>query len=159
MTKPKKTRARRANIEISETTFMPGLLKKLDDLVRDKVLIGVHSDDSDTAMIAAIHEFGSEEAGIPSRPIIRSGHKKSSAAIGKVARGGLQDFVFKSKDASNVLNEIGATGTKKTLANFDKIREPALTPVYAKRKGSTKVLVDEQKLRDAIQYTVVPKGK
>jgi phage gpG-like protein len=61
--------------------------------------------------------------------------------------------------AHELIKNLGEVAKEKTLKNFDKIRGPALSPIYAKRKHGNKILQDEEKLRDSIKYIVVPKGR
>lgn len=158
MSKAKKTRSKRANVTVSKTDYLPNILKKLDDLTKIEVIIGAQGD-AETAMIAAIHEFGSLKVGIPARSFIGVGRKKAQTAIGKLARAGVTNIILKSETAKGLLNTIGGVGEDKMLVNFDKIRTPALSPIYAKRKGNSKILVQEQQLRDSITFTIVPRRK
>lgn len=158
MAKAKKTRSKRANVEITETTYLPDILKKLEKLTEIEVHIGA-SGDEELAMIAGIHEHGSLKARIPARSFIGTGKKKSQRAISQLAKAGVNDIVQKNETARGLLNKIGSTGQEKTLKNFDKIRTPPLSPRYARRKRGrkNKILVQEQKLRDSITFTIVPR--
>jgi phage gpG-like protein len=158
MSKAKRTRSKRANVTVSKTDYLPNILKKLDDLSAIEVIIGAQGD-AETAMIAAIHEFGSLKAGIPARSFIGIGRKKAQAAVSKLARSGVTNIILKSESAKGLLNSIGQIAESKMLVNFDKLRTPPLSPVYARRKGSTKILVQEQQLRDSIAFTIVPRRK
>ncbi|MEY9097090.1 hypothetical protein [Paenibacillus sp. RC84] len=156
---PKKTRrrARAANVTVNEWTYLPDILKKMRGLSREEVHIGVEGE-GEGAMIAAIHEFGSVKAGIPARSFIGTGKKKAQAAISKLAKAGVNEIVLKNQTATGLLIAIGAIGTNRVLKNFDKIRTPELSPIYAKRKGNNKILVQEQKLRDSITSILVRRG-
>ncbi|MEW9702830.1 hypothetical protein [Paenibacillus sp. SI8] len=155
---PKRTRSRRANVEVTETTFLPSILKKIKGLTKQEVHIGVEGDE-ELAMIAGILEHGSKKMNIPARSFIGSGKKKSAAAISKLVRKGITELVHDQGDARRLLIDIGTTGKDRTLKNFDKIKSPPLSPIYARRKGSNKILVMEEHLRKAITFVVVRKGR
>ncbi|MGG6311569.1 hypothetical protein [Paenibacillus macerans] len=154
MAKAKRRSYRRANIEVTEVTYLPGILDKLQELVQSEVHIGVEGD-AEVGMIAGIHEFGSIKAGIPSRSFIGSGKKKSQAAIAKTVRAGVKDIVLGNLTARGLYKSIGKVGLDKVLRNFDRIKQPPLSPIYARRKTNRRILQDQEKLRDAITYTVV----
>lgn len=156
MPKKKRRSYRRANIEVTEDTYLPGIIKALQGLVKQEVHIGVQGDE-EIAMIAGIHEYGSLKAGIPARSFIGSGKKKAQAPITKVVKAGVVELVTGNLDADDLLRKIGEVGTERVLKNFDKLRSPALSPIYARRKGNKKILQDEENLRDAITSVIVPK--
>ncbi|MDR9857868.1 MULTISPECIES: hypothetical protein [unclassified Paenibacillus] len=158
MPRATRRRARRANVEVTELTYLPDILKKLEELTKYEVHIGA-SGDAETAMIAAIHEFGSAKAGIPARSPIGGGKRKAQAAISKLVKAGVNEIVLKNETARGLLEKVGQTGLQKMIQNFDKIRQPPLNPIYARRKGSNKILVaQEKKLRDSLKFIVVRKG-
>ncbi|MCM3143045.1 hypothetical protein [Brevibacillus sp. MER 51] len=156
MAKAKKTRAKRANVEVTETTYLPNIIKKLAELTQTEAHIGAQGNE-ELAMIAGIHEYGSMKAKIPARSFIGTGRRKSQRAISQLAKQGVNALVQGNETAQGLLTKIGRTGQEKTLNNFDKIRTPPLSPRYALRKKGrkNKLLVQEQQLRDAITYTIV----
>lgn len=157
MPRPTRRSTRRANVNVTEVTYLPDILKKLEELTKYEVHIGT-SGDAETAMIAAIHEFGSLAAGIPARPFISGGKRKAQAAISKLVKAGVNEIILKNETAHGLLDKVGQTGLQKMLQNFDKIRQPSLNPIYARRKGSNKILVgQEKKLRDSLTFVVVRK--
>ncbi|MGN7359463.1 hypothetical protein ACTHPF_20520 [Paenibacillus sp. SAF-054] len=157
MPRATRRRTRRANVEVTETTYLPGILKKLEELTKHEVHIGVQGD-AETAMIAAIHEFGSVKAGIPARAPIGGGKRKAQAAISKLVKSGINEIVLKNETAQGLLQNVGQTGLQKLTQNFDKIRQPPLNPIYARKKGNNKILVaQEKKLRDSLTFIVVRK--
>jgi len=157
MPRATRRRTKRANVTVTEVTYLPDILKKLEELTKNEVHIGA-SGDAETAMIAAIHEFGSAKAGIPARPFIGGGKRKAQAAISKLVKAGVNEIVLKNETAHGLLDKVGQTGLQKMLQNFDRIRQPPLTPIYARRKGNKKILVgQEKKLRDSLKFVVVPK--
>ncbi len=76
-----------------------------------------------------------------------------------MVKAGLQAIVEGNKQPEDLLQELGAAAKDRVLRNFDRIRTPPLSPIYAKRKGSNKILIDEQNLRDSITYVVVSKRR
>lgn len=157
---PKRTRRsfRRANIEVTENTYLPGIIETLQDLVTQEVHIGAEGDE-ETAMIAGIHEYGSLAAGIPARSFIGSGKKKSQAPITKAVKAGVNEMVTGNLSAKGLLKEISEVGLNRVVKNFDKLRTPPLSPIYVKRKGNKKILHDEETLRDSLTAKIVPKGR
>ncbi|MCZ8518881.1 phage virion morphogenesis protein [Paenibacillus caseinilyticus] len=153
MTKTRRTSRRRANVTVTEESKLPDMLRKLEELAAKEVHVGA-AGDAELAMIAGIHEYGSIKAGIPARSFIGSGRKKASAAVSKLVRTKLQDLAEGSLDAESFLKQIGDLAQQSVLKNFDRIRTPPLSPIYARRKGSRKILVQEQELRDSITYLI-----
>ncbi|WP_411552200.1 hypothetical protein [Paenibacillus lautus] len=141
---------------MTELTYLPGIIETLQDLVTKEVHIGAQGDE-ETAMIAGIHEHGSLKAGIPARSFIGSGKKKAQTPISKAVKAGVVEMVTGNLTADSLLRKIGEIGTDRVLKNFDKLRTPPLSPIYAKRKGNKKILQDEQTLRDSITAVIVPK--
>jgi phage gpG-like protein len=128
----------------------------MKELTTKEVHIGMAGDD-ELAMIAGILEYGSMKAGIPSRPFVRLGKKRAQAAITKLVKAGLQEIVLGSKRPRALQDDIGSLGLSKMEQSFDKMRKPALSPVYARRKGNKKLLVNEHKLRDSLTFLIVPR--
>ncbi|MCY7484429.1 hypothetical protein [Paenibacillus alvei] len=152
----RRTRTRRANAEITEVAFLPELLANLRELAQHEVHIGMEGD-AELAMIAGVHEYGSRKMDIPARSFIGSGKKKAAPQIGKVVRAGLTDVAHGRRSVTSFLNDVGETGKIRVIKNFDRIRTPSLSPIYARRKSGRKILVQEQNLRDSIKYVIVQK--
>lgn len=158
MAKKKRRRSyKRANIEVTETTYLPAILEKLQELTKSEVHIGMQGSE-ELAEIAGAHEYGSFKKGIPARSFIGSGKKKAQAAISKAVRAGVKEIVMGNKNANSLYQAVGAVGLDKVLRNFDRIKQPALSPIYARRKSNRKILHDQEELRDSITFIVVPKG-
>lgn len=147
---------RRAYVEVTQDADFSAIIEKLKPLTHNEVHIGVQGD-AETGMIAGIHEYGSIKAGIPARSFIGSGKKKAQAAISKAVKAGVKEIVLGNKSANDLYQEVGTVGLDKVLRNFDRIKNPPLSPIYARRKSGRKILQDQQKLRDAITFVVVPK--
>ncbi|NQX68482.1 hypothetical protein HQN90_20360 [Paenibacillus alba] len=154
---PRRSRGRRANVEVTESTLLPAIIAKLRKLAKQEVHIGAQGDE-ELAMIAGVLEHGSQKMKIPARSFIGTGKKKSTTPISKLVRQGVNDIAYDRISVNAFLKEIGELGKERTLKNFDKIRKPPLSPIYAKRKGSKKIMVLEKALRDSITFIVVNKG-
>lgn len=156
MPKKKRRSYRRANIEVTETTYLPGIIENLRELATKEVHIGAEGDE-ELAMIAGIHEYGSIKAGIPARSFIGTGKMKAQATISKAVKAGVVKLVTKNETVNGLLQEISDVGLAKVVKNFDKLRTPPLSPLYARRKGNKQILHDEETLRDSLTAKIVPK--
>ncbi|MDH2334280.1 hypothetical protein [Paenibacillus polymyxa] len=152
----RRTRTRRANVELDETSFLPAILANLNKLSKKEVHIGMQGN-ADLAMIAGVHEYGSAKMKIPARSFIGTGKKKSSAGISKWVRTNITPVAMGNMDVMAFLEEIGVIGETKTLANFNRIKQPPLSPLYARRKKGKKILIAEAELRDSITHVIVDK--
>lgn len=152
--KAKKTRMKRASVEIEETSYIPGIMAQIQELLQNEVLIGMSAEDEETAIAGAVNEFGSAKMGIPARSFIRASRNKINIAVTKIAKERLKKLGSASLNVPQMFREIGEAGQEKMLAGFDKVNGPALTPIYAKRKGNSKLLVDTDKLRNSITFEV-----
>mgnify|MGYP001462700231 CR=1 FL=1 len=134
--------------------MIPVMRERLASLAEHEVHIGMEGD-AEHAMIAAVLEFGSAKEGIPSRPFVRLGRRRAAPAITKLIKAGLQEIAIGSLRADKLQQDIGDLGLSKMEQAFDRMRKPALSPIYAKRKGSKKLLVNERKLRESLTYKIV----
>jgi phage gpG-like protein len=110
--------------------------------------------------LAAIHEFGSPEAGIPQRSFIRSTFNRSDVRneMGQLA-GKLVGKVIQGMKLQTALGLMGAWGVAqiKNTVNNRMTTGPenqALKPATIKAKGSDLPLVDTGRLLNAIQWLV-----
>lgn len=157
MPRARRRRTQRVGVTVTETTFLPGIMKAMEDLRKFEVHVGAAADQSgsqEIAMIAGVHEFGSVKMGIPARSFIRTGKNKAKAASGKVARAGVNDLVQKNETVQGLFTKLGEIALQRTLKNFDSIREPHLSARYAKTRRNGKILVQQQKLRDSLSYKI-----
>lgn len=154
MSGAKRTRTRRGNVTVTEESMIPVMRQRLAALAEHEIRIGMEGN-AEEAMIAAVLEFGAPAAGIPSRPFVRNGRRRASAPITKLVKEGLQRIATGGMSAGKLQQDIGEIGLSKMEAAFDSMRKPVLSPIYAKRKGSKKLLVNEHKLRDSLTYRIV----
>lgn len=149
-------RVRRANVEIDDNTLIPEMIRRLRGLVEKEVHIGMEGG-GELALVAAVHEFGSVKMNIPARSYIGTGKKKAQAAISKAVRAGVTEIAVGSRDPNSLLQQIGEIGLEKTTKNFDRIKAPPLSPIYASKKSGKKLLVSDRDLRSSLVFRVVAK--
>ena len=152
-----RTRHRRANVEVEDGMNLQELAARLRGLTEIEAHVGMQGD-AELAMIAGVHEYGSVKMKIPARSFIGSGKKKSQTAIGKIVRKELKEVALGHRDPESLLKELGETGLDRTAKNFDRIRQPGLSPVYAHSKTGKKLLQRETDLRKSLTYKIVPRG-
>lgn len=110
--------------------------------------------------LMAIHEFGSEAAGIPERAPIRTTFVQKEQEIGAFA-GKLANAIIEKgmpvEQALNLLGMMTSTEVKKTITTGEHL-PPPLAPSTIARKGSDRPLVDTGRLVNSISWEVVPVG-
>ncbi|MNC30371.1 hypothetical protein D3C75_786530 [compost metagenome] len=127
-------------------------------LTEKRVAVGIQGDE-ELAVIAIVHEFGSAAKGIPERSFIRTGKIKSRATINKIVKAGVTEIAYGRKQPRQLYQEIGVAGLEKTIANFERIKQPPLSPIYASHKQGRKLLqADEMRLRDALNWSVIDRA-
>lgn len=154
-----RARARRVGVQVTGEDNLRLLADRLRPLTTKKVRIGMQGD-AELAMIAGVHEYGSIKMKIPARSFIGTGKKKGQAPIGKLVRAGVTEIAYGRKRVEELFAEIGETGLDRMKKNFERIKQPPLSSIYASRKsGSRKLLHREDELRDSLTYDIVPKGR
>lgn len=109
-------------------------------------------DGSSTALIAAVHEFGAPDKGIPERSFMRTSLEQNrnkrktlnEQNLKKVLNGGM------SVDAA-----LGQLGLMASSDIKEQIKNGSFTPLKAatiKRKGSSKPLIDTGQMRQSVTY-------
>lgn len=148
---------RRANVQYTGDMDLSVLVDRVRPLMDQEVVIGVQGN-AELAMIAAVHEFGSAKMNIPARSFIGTGKKKAQAAIGKLVRAGVTEIALGNKSVESLLQEIGEVGQQRVVKNFDRIKQPGLSAIYARYKKGKRLLQSEMDLRDSIVFRVRRKG-
>jgi len=148
------TRMRRRNVTVTETSMIPEMRRRLEALAKTEVHIGMQGD-AELAMIAGVLEFGSAKNNVPSRPFVRIGKRRATAGINKLVKAGLEEIATGNMEAEKLHQEIGVLGLAKMEQAFDRMKQPALSAVYAAQKGSKKLLIDERTLREALTFKKV----
>jgi len=111
-------------------------------------------DGTPVAMIAAVHEFGSDERGIPERSFLRSTLSTELAKYIKLNKTNLQRVVngkIRMRHALELLGQVASGDVKKT------IRAGAFTPLSPatiERKGSSAPLIDTGMMVQSVTYEV-----
>ncbi|MBW7452445.1 hypothetical protein ACFOLF_12250 [Paenibacillus sepulcri] len=153
----RRTRNRRANVDITDDMDLNGLRQRMIELTQQDIHVGMQGD-QELAMIAGVHEYGSVKMNIPARSFIGTGKKKAQTAIGKLVRKAVNDIARGERDPGTLFNEIGELALSKMLANFDRIRQPGLSPIYARLKIGNKLLIADDDLRSSLVFKVVERG-
>lgn len=139
-------------------------LKVFDDLKRRfigarVVKVGfpqgkAEADGTPVAMIAATHEFGSPERGIPERSFLRSSMHENAQKYVRLNKLNLVSILRGGLTADQALGQLGE------MAKGDvqvKIRSGDFTPLKQAtmdRKGSSKPLVDTGQMVQSVSYEV-----
>lgn len=136
------------------------ILKAVSASIGDSVLVGVRADageheDLTMVELAAVHEFGSEAAGVPERaPIQRAfaDMTKLKAMKEKIAKGILEGKITKAQ-GMEILGQWGASEIRRVITEGAGVTPPN-APDTAARKGSDRPLVDTGRLINAYSYKV-----
>jgi len=106
--------------------------------------------------LAAIHEFGSQAAGIPERSFIRSAFEGSTSEhaqrimMGKTIKGVIEDRMTPDQ----ALEMLGLWGVSRIKKGIKAGIDPANADSTVAKKGSSKPLVDTGRLLNAINHKV-----
>lgn len=106
--------------------------------------------------IAAVHEFGAPEAGIPERSFIRSTFSAQRAKYGAILKKLLPRVVEGKLEVRAMFDLIG----QQIVADINrKVRvegvPPPLKPETIARKGSSRALIDTARMIGALTYVTV----
>lgn len=142
--------------------------KKLDELrkrlvgnlvVRVGIPAGKHEEDgTPVAMIAAVHEFGSPEQGIPERPFLRITPVKQRMKYARLNRINLVKMLRGQMAVETALGQLGE------MAKGDvqqEIRNGNFAPLKAetiRRKGSSKPLIDSGQMIQSVSWELGDKS-
>ena len=143
------------------------LLERAQDMARGRsVRVGILTDapkdekgsEKPTSMtlveVAAIHEFGAPEAGIPQRSFLRSTVDENEARIGKLQEALGAKVLKGTLTEEQALNQVGAAVAGMVQAKIASNIPPALAPETIARKGSSVALVNTGQLRSSITWQV-----
>lgn len=123
------------------------------------VLVGVpegpkEEDGTSIAMIAAVHEFGAPERGIPERSFIRAGIRRNLEGIKALNVRNLRAFLDGRMDGNTALGRLGLFVASKVQEEIIVGSFAPLAPSTIKRKGSSRPLVDTGQLRASITWKI-----
>ena len=105
--------------------------------------------------IAAVHEFGAPDAGIPQRSFIRATIDLKRTEIEALQTSLAQRVVAGELDPSQALEQLGAKVASMCQLRIAEGIEPALKPETIARKGSSKPLINTGQLRASITHRVM----
>lgn len=106
--------------------------------------------------IAAIHEFGAPEVGIPKRSFIRGYFDESEEKLRKDLAKLIPSIVQGTRTPEEVVNLMGVRMVGQIQARIAKRIPPPLKQATIDRKGSSVPLIDTGQLRASITYRLVP---
>lgn len=144
-----------------------GALAKIRDRTRDferlEVRIGVqenqqYEDGTPVAYVAAIHEYGAPEVGIPPRPFLRTTVAEKRKEWTGQMRDGVEAVMLGAVSVDQALEMIGmgaAGDVKKTIST---VSSPPLKQATIARKGHAKPLVETGLLLQSITSKVEEKS-
>lgn len=110
------------------------------------------ADGTPTALIAAVHEFGSPERGIPERSFLRSGMRENQDKYVRLNKVNLVRILRGQLTVEQALSQLGE------MAKGDvqqKIRSGDFAPLKQStidRKGSSKPLIDSGQMVQSVTY-------
>jgi hypothetical protein len=137
------------------------LFKRLKEIEKKYVTVGIHEnkkyeDNTPVAMIAAIHEFGSDN--VPERSFIRSSINENKSTIKKYIRLYLQQVLRLSMSVDTALASIGNVVAAKHKEKIVKGEFTPLSKVYyelkMKKLGKAYILRYTDTLLQSIDYEI-----
>lgn len=152
-----------------------GMLKAIEDLTRQRVLIGIPGDAKartrtgvgiSNATLGYLHEYGSPASNIPARPFLRPGIAVALPAIEARLRAGALRALRAAPEADvagRTLHGVGLLAQNRVRAYINAGVNPPLSPVTIHRRRTRKVaprtgtvpLIDTGQLRSSITYVIV----
>lgn len=138
---------------------MKALKKRSQTLDHGGVKVGVpgslsHQDGTSLAMIAAVHEFGNPEKGIPERSFLRGSiltNRKKYADASKKLSFRVLSGDMQAAQAYGLLGQAASDDVKQFIREGDFVPN---APATVARKGSSKPLIDTGQLRQSITFVV-----
>lgn len=112
-----------------------------------------------TGQLMAIHEYGSPERGIPSRPVLRDSLAEQRGAIVKILTTALISSAWGSGDAAKIRPRRPLIDVGQLLVKSIKDRFGSARVKRAKQPDTNGPLVDTGHLRRSIKYRVLKVGK
>jgi hypothetical protein len=106
------------------------------------------------AMIAAVHEFGSPEHGIPERSFLRGGIRRGIPKFQRLNILNLRCVLLGSKTIEQAIGQLGAVAAGEVKREFTAGTFAPNRPATIARKGSSRPLIDSGSLRQSITWVV-----
>jgi hypothetical protein len=106
------------------------------------------------AMVAATHEFGCPEQGIPERPFLRGGIRRGTPKFHKLNVANLRAVVLGEKGIDESIEMLGVVAVGEVKREFvvGKFVPNSLKTI--ERKGSSRPLIDTGSMRQSITYVL-----
>lgn len=122
-----------------------------------KINVGVpvgksEADGTPVALIAAVHEFGSPQKGIPERPFLRTTIQENRAKYVQLNRRNLVEVLNGKMNVEQALGQLGEVAKGDVQAKIASGGFAPLKEATIKRKGSSKPLIDTGQLRQSIAW-------
>ena len=115
---------------------------------------GEYSDMSELATIAAVHEFGAPNRGIPERSFLRSGIDENRTKLADIQTRQAQlvaDGKRTVKDALGVIGEAAVAFVRRKITTGP-FKELSKITIANRKRPSTKPLIDSGSLRQSVQH-------
>jgi len=112
-----------------------------------------YPDGTPVAMVAAVNEFGRPSIGQPPRPAFRNTVAKKGGEWPDALASALKASDY---DATTALNLMGEGVAGQIREEISTLTSPPIKPETARRKGSTKPLVEKGIELGSIDYEIVP---
>jgi hypothetical protein len=106
------------------------------------------------AMIAAVHEFGNPEMGIPERSFLRGGIRHGMPKFKELNETNLRAVVLGKMTIEEAIDQLGVVAAGEVKREFAIGEFKALKQKTIDRKGSSRPLIDSGQLRQSITYVV-----
>ena len=106
------------------------------------------------ATIAAVHEFGSPEQGIPERSFLRGGIRRAAPKLNAVNIDSLRKVLLGKMTIEQAIEKLGVVAAGEVKREFVVGTFAPNKPATIARKGSSRPLIDTGNLRQAVTYIV-----
>jgi hypothetical protein len=110
--------------------------------------------DTNLAVIAAVHEFGSPEQGIPERSFLRAGVRAGVPKFNRLNEANLRAVVLGTKTVDQSINLLGVVAVGEVQRQIRHGQYEPLKQATIDRKGSSKPLIDTAQLIQSQTYVV-----
>jgi len=127
--------------------------------MRRSVNVGIpagpaESDGTPLALIAAVHEYGAPEHGIPERPFLRAAINENRAKYARLSQQALLDEARGQATPAQALGQLGEAAAGDVKNKITHGPFAPLAPATIKRKGSAKPLIDTGNLRQSVTWEI-----
>ena len=143
----------------------PALLDKIVEtaarLQRVKVGVptgaGAEPEGTPIALVAAVHEYGTQDGHIPERPWLRNTIRAHLDDYKRLNRINVIKSLQGKMEPEVAMQQLGMMA-KGHVQDFIANNDYKLNPNTEKQKGSTRALIDSGNFRQSINYVIEPEG-